>query len=97
VTTDPHDTPARVNGHAAGGMPPAPAPDTLAAEWESFAAAYLPAAGPVRRRKLKVAFYAGARASLALLDRLADGGLPAVLRLVAEGDEFAARVARGEE
>jgi hypothetical protein len=38
VTPDPHDTPGRVNGHAAEGPPPAPAPDTLAAEWEAFAA-----------------------------------------------------------
>jgi hypothetical protein len=97
VTPDPHDTPGRVNGHAAEGLPPAPAPDTLAAEWEAFAAACLPAAGPVRRRKMKIAFYAGCRATLSLLDRVADGGRPALERLVAEGDAFARRVAAGEE
>jgi hypothetical protein len=97
VTPDPHDTPGRVNGHAAEGLPPAPAPDTLAAEWEAFAAACLPAAAPLRRRKMKMAWYAGARATLTLLDRVADGGRPALERLVAEGDAFARRVAAGEE
>jgi predicted secreted protein len=85
------------NGHGAGGRPPSPAPDTLAAEWQAFAAACLPHAGPVRRRKMQIAFYAGARGAFALLARVADGGRPALERLVAEGDEFARRVASGEE